>query len=392
MSDVRVMRRNVLRGTAVLVLAAVGCDPPQEASVAWPELAATRGQVFGASEGEGALSAVFDVDVGADGRVFVSEPGFARVVVFHADGSFDRTLGRRGRGPGEFQTPGNLTWLGDTLTVLDFQQGITLMSTEGEYYDRISFSVPGQSRSFPLGPILPLADGSVGSYAPSLGSEVLAGRVPHEVWLKMSRGGEELDTLALRSPEGAFYALQTAERTTELAHPLSTSEVLAAPPSSAFLLLANRAPPGPGIEAPTYTLTVLDLDGDTLRSASVRYQAVEVTGADQDSIARAATSMDPASEDYATRVSDIRESVTWPTSYPAFSTALVGSDGVVWVRRHQYRGDAVRWDVFTAELEPRGSAYLPASLDVKLVSGGAVYGVELDDLDVPWIVRYDVGG
>ncbi len=385
----------VLRGFTLAVLAllaAAACSPPAEVSLERPELRATRGQVFGANEGEGALSDVFDVDVGGDGRVFASEPNFARIVVFHADGSYERTLGRRGRGPGEFQAPGNLTWLGDTLTVLDFLQGITLMSADGEYHDRISFSVQGQSRSFPLGPILPLADGSVGSYAPSPGSDVLAGRVTNEVWLKMSRAGEELDTLALRNLRGAFYALETPERTREFSHPLSTSEVLAAPPNSAFLVLANRSIPDPGVEAPTYGLTVLGLDGDTIRSAAIRYRAVDLTGPDQDSIARATTSTDPAAENYASRVRAIRESVPWPRIYPAFSTVLVGSDGVVWVRRHLYRGDAVRWDVFTSELEPRGSVYLPRSLDVKLVSGGAVYGVEADELDVPWIVRYDIEG
>lgn len=389
---VRITLGAVSRSALFLLLAVVGCGPSGNDAGERTEVPVARGQVYGAGEGEGALSAVFDVDVGADGRVFVSEPSFARVVVFNADGSFQRTLGRRGRGPGEFQMPGNLMWLGDTLTVLDFQQGITLMSPEGEYYDRISFSVRGESQIFPLAPILPLADGSVGSFAPSPGSEVLAGRTLTETWLRMSRSGEMLDTLARRRLVGEYYALETATRTDDRPHPLGTGELLAAPATGAFLLLANRSIPDPAVESPTYTLMVLGLNGDTIQRAAVPYTQVELSDADIDSIARATTSMDPAAEGYEARVRDIRESVPWPTTYPAFSTVLIGSDGAVWVRRHLYRGDDVQWDVFDAQLQPRGTAHLPKDLDVKLVSADAVYGVELDDLDVPSIVRYDVGG
>jgi hypothetical protein len=51
----------------------------------------------------------------------------------------------------------------------------------------------------------------------------------------------------------------------------------------------------------------------------------------------------------------------------------------------------VRWKVFDAGLDPRGTVYLSRSLDVKFVSRRAVFGVELDAMDVPSIVRYDIG-
>lgn len=55
----------------------------------------------------------------ADGRVVVADNGSSQLRVFRADGSFDRAVGRRGSGPGEFQF---LRWVvrsGDTLFALD---------------------------------------------------------------------------------------------------------------------------------------------------------------------------------------------------------------------------------------------------------------------------------
>ncbi len=76
--------------------------------------------------------------------------------------------------------------------------------------------------------------------------------------------------------------------------------------------------------------------------------------------------------------------------FPAFSVVLLGLDGSVWVRRHLTRGGAHRWDVFGADLRPAGSVFLDASFEVKSVSMAAVYGIELAEFDVPWIVRYDI--
>jgi len=377
------------RSVALLLLAVPGCSISEAPLNGLPEFGVTRSRVYGATDGEGALSGVFDVDVGPDGRVYVSEPSFARVVAFAPDGSFERLIGRRGQGPGEFRVPGNLTWLGDTLTVLDFQQGISLFSPDGEFFDRISFSVAGESRNFPLGPIAPLADGSVGSFAPFATSEVLSGGVQRELWLKMSRAGELLDTLALRGLLGDYYEYDSERGPRSGPHPLAMGELMALAPDGSFLLLADRSPPQDG-RAASYGLTRLGLNGDTVVHVEVTFDIVPVSPQDQDSIARTVSSLNPGEDGYEARLRTIVEGVPWPRYFPAFSAVLVGADGYVWVKRHMSRAGAIRWDVFDPELMPAGIAYVPASLDVKLVSSNAVYGVELDEFDVPWIVQYDI--
>jgi len=236
--------------TLLAACADEGTPPPSTS-----ELVATRGTVFGAEDGQGALSIVFDVDVSSDGRVYASEPGFSRVVVFASDGSFLTTIGRRGEGPGEFQVPGNLSWLGDTLTVLDFQLGISLLDRDREFFERISFAVQGESQRFPLGPILPLNDGSVGSSAPAVAADVLSGRIQRETWLKMSRDGAVLDTLLWRAvSDRDFDAVEVEGRSRSGSHPLSIGELMAMPLTDLLCSSLAALHPKPAASRPSRSL------------------------------------------------------------------------------------------------------------------------------------------
>jgi hypothetical protein len=50
-----------------------------------------------------------------------------------------------------------------------------------------------------------------------------------------------------------------------------------------------------------------------------------------------------------------------------------------------------RWDVLDGDLSPLGRVDLPVDLELKVVGKERIYGVELGELDVPRIVRLDVG-
>lgn len=59
---------------------------------------------YGASEtGAGLLYRPTDIDIDADGRIFVIDGGNKNIVVFSAEGDLLRTMSREGEGPGEIQ-------------------------------------------------------------------------------------------------------------------------------------------------------------------------------------------------------------------------------------------------------------------------------------------------
>ncbi len=66
------------------------------------------GTQFGGGPQE--FGSIADLEIGADGSVFVLDGLKAVVQVFDRDGTHLRTIGRRGRGPGELEGPTGLTW------------------------------------------------------------------------------------------------------------------------------------------------------------------------------------------------------------------------------------------------------------------------------------------
>jgi len=75
-----------------------------------------------------------DVLAAANGNIFVVDSGNARVQMFGADGSFLKTLGQRGQGPGEFQLPTGGTIAGDLLIVSDMRNSrFSVWTDTGEH-------------------------------------------------------------------------------------------------------------------------------------------------------------------------------------------------------------------------------------------------------------------
>ena len=65
-----------------------------------------------------------DVVALSDGRIAFLSRGEKNVLVFESSGTFLRSIGRVGQGPGEFRNPDHLQVLpGDTLVVWDFMLG-----------------------------------------------------------------------------------------------------------------------------------------------------------------------------------------------------------------------------------------------------------------------------
>jgi hypothetical protein len=81
----------------------------------------------------GLIGSVNDMLVATDGRVYVADAQANVIHVVGSDGEMARTIGRAGQGPGEFNRPTNLSQKGDTLRVVDWQNGrLQMLSMNGE--------------------------------------------------------------------------------------------------------------------------------------------------------------------------------------------------------------------------------------------------------------------
>ncbi len=89
----------------------------------------------------------------------------------------------------------------------------------------------------------------------------------------------------------------------------------------------------------------------------------------------------------------IREALYRPSHLPAVSNLIAGDDGTIWLQRYDpvvvETGELMsEWWVLDSEGSPLGRALTPEGLEVKLVTDGTLWGIERDELDVEYIVRY----
>ena len=69
--------------------------------------------------------------------------------------------------------------------------------------------------------------------------------------------------------------------------------------------------------------------------------------------------------------------------------AAAGQDGTVWIKREETLADSVRWQVLGPDGALEGELHLPQGQTVLTAEGNIMVAVELDDLDVPYIVVPD---
>ena len=77
------------------------------------------------------------VAVDTEGRIYAADSFLDRIQVFSPEGEYLRTIGRRGRGPGEFDRPAFITVAGQTVVVSQqWMHGIIAWTLAGDYlYD-----------------------------------------------------------------------------------------------------------------------------------------------------------------------------------------------------------------------------------------------------------------
>ncbi len=82
---------------------------------------------------------VGDIQVDTDGNIYVLDSGNHRLQVFNKNGNYIRTLGKRGQGPGEFNTPVRLQLddkKGNIYVADNILRKIIIFDKEGKYIDK----------------------------------------------------------------------------------------------------------------------------------------------------------------------------------------------------------------------------------------------------------------
>lgn len=384
------MRLLVLLCAALVLLP----QPRLSAQSEIPRWRVVRDATAGAGEGPGALTEVGPVTVGRDGRLYVGQPQDGVVRVYDARGRYLREIGRSGEGPGEFERQSGMGWRGDTLWVSDFVQArISLFGPDGRFVRSITFiradPLTGGKPNYP-GDLL--ADGTVlGSWRAPL-YQLVAGPVSVPL-VRFTPRGEPVNVVARTQMYNEFVELRSGTSTTYFAQPFTDSPLRAVSPDGSALVLVTRSAATTGGQA-RFTVRKVHFSGRTAFARTYRYvpkplPSAAVERAVDEHVGGLSNARFRTPPEGAVRRS-IRRALYLPKHLTPVTSLVLGRDGTIWLRREEDGRSTVGWIV----LDPAGNLVarlsLPARLDVRYADRTQLWGVELDELDVPTLARFRV--
>jgi hypothetical protein len=345
-----------------------------------------------------ALSVVTGLAVAPDGRVAVMQPAESSVWIFSPSGERLGEFGRDGAGPGEFRSVSMIGWRGDTLWVADGQLHRVTFFAPGE--DAVVVGGAGRQIERYTRVPLPAGDGHWLLFRQwMLDPELRQHR--QEIWsadgewqpvtkLAELRDGPDMLPSTMRGLAGGWGEQPFAE------HPL---HVIA--PDVSSVTTVRRDLGRASSSAGRYTVTRVGMDGDTVFHRTHPVPLEPLTRQTRDAVVESFLSSDNVQRSGSSPAAlrrDVLAGVRFPDYHPPMSRAVVGVDGTTWMRGPDRRDGTVRWTVLDGAGAPTRAVITDRELG--MFGGGrlpimaphedGVWVVVHDEMDVPYIVRYEL--
>lgn len=343
-----------------------------------------------ASEDFPTVSRIF---VGPRGQIVVPITQDMQLRIYDATGKRVAAVGRRGAGPGEFQSMSIAGWLGDTLWVSDIRQRRTTFI--GPDYKVLRTDTwpqgEGDGRLAFFDPLALLEDGSMVGQAfrrvSSGGQDEMRG-----VLLHRSRSGAARTLLEMPREQDQPWIMWVAG--------LGQSVPFALSPQYAFTYdgtrIAQLTAPIPKGNDGRFSLLVLGPRGDTLAQRDFPFRGVPIPKRAVDS-ALAAFIPKPGASRHEGTPADLpkrfqalaRERM--PSVYTPVETVLLGLDNTIWLGMRP-TDEGREMLILNGRAEPIGTLMLPASTRVRQATGTHVWVTETDADGLSSVVRYRIVG
>lgn len=320
-----------------------------------------------------------------DGVIVVADGGHSELRFFDSSGAWQRTVGRKGSGPGEFDMIGALYPLGpDSLAVYDInRRRISVFGADGSLIRELTLSsAPEDGFPFMIG----VLDGSLlvqtQGFSQSWQNGPRRDTVPVLRYPRWSPPALPLG----RFPGSDTYMLVQRNSGGQIATTTSTSL-----PFGRVLTLrtaGDRLHVGTGDRD---EIASYDSAGKLTRLVRWTQPLVPVTDADIAAIKREMLEgFRPGAEARRDRVKGILEAMTFPSTKPAYDSFVVGDEGSLWVERYSQPASHLpaRYDVFDGSGQWLGHVTFPARFALSHAGPGYALGVWRDRDDVERVRLY----
>jgi hypothetical protein len=317
---------------------------------------------------------VASIAVSRSGVVAVAEGADRQVVLFPVGARAPMRIGRKGEGPGEFESIAVIGWHADSFWVRD-QRKLSLFSPSGQFIRHIpipspQLALPGREPERLLGGIVLAlgADDQMVQLLTTRGQALVVGTVGRSGVLNRA-------AMTIEPPKCPGQGVPGAVRM-----PFCTKPLVSASASGrwiASVVLASRA-----AGRVAMNVTVTDEAGTARWAQKLDFAEVPISRQYADSIRGVIAGYQGTPPELAAKV----RAAEMSTFFPPVTDVLVGKDGELWLRV-RVAPDGFVWQRHDGTGRMIGRASASPRLELQAVAGSTAWGVMRDADDVPQVVR-----
>ena len=315
-----------------------------------------------------------------DGRLVVANGGTSQLFYYRPDGTLERTVGRKGGGPGEFQMMAGLVRLaGDSVLVMDLQaRRADVIDPSGAF---VRDFTPGGVNTF-ASVMGRLSDGRwIGTGGFILGPDEIKDGLQRSdmAFVAFAPDGAPDDTIAVVPGSERYLKLQrSGNRFMAMLRPRPFGRSTQSAVSGDALWVGTQDEPEVRQYAADGRLTRIVRTGGELKPVTDEQVAAFV---DEQVASLAPDQERSAREDYA--------DMSMPKTMPPYASMMVDADGNLWLEdTDDYMTPAGGWTVYDSDGRAIARIRLPEHLRVYDIGQDYVLGRESDDLDVEHVRMY----
>lgn len=335
--------------------------------------------------------------IGSTGRIALIQLQDAKVRFFDGSGEPLRDFGGNGEGPGEFRRPLRGGWIGDTLWINDTQlDRTTLISPELQLVRTVTNApalrpIQGETTRIPeFGPGTPYAiyrgDTMLVAASPRSG-DPRADALGGSPLLRVSAEGDIARIVAVRPSDerGSFFMRFSDGRAAGFPIPFHQDPSWSVSPDGTRIALLTVTFPTPHVGE--FRVVVVDGYGHEIFDRAYRTSTLPIPGSAVDSVLSARAERAPNSEMRSAILADLRDRI--PSTYSPVHDILLGMDGRAWISLRTDT-DGNSWLVLRPDGEPAMRVTLPSNTRLMAADDQHIWGVEVDELGVESLVRYQL--
>lgn len=319
--------------------------------------------------------------VDEQGNIYTADTEQQKVHIFSTAGNYLDSLGRRGKGPGEFSDlHPQIKVQGDTLYVLQKEaRRVELFNIQsGNVIRSVKLAdakVNGASIGGPRN-IYPQKDGTL-----------LVSFVDPYYRAPGEGDPRKKITVARLSSSGKYIDKARQQFPT----PFPTGQRLVHMAGGGISIYKTSFYPELKIAAtPSGALLASQSDSLRLRRYNESGSQVGTVGQGQTGVLFTSTALDSIGRDLGSNFTKAAQDVGLPPHWPAFDHLFVDDNGRTWLQRIDPGASSQQWWVFDGEGQARWKTTLPAEVTLTAVQNSKAYGIYQSETESPRVIRYSM--